>query len=368
MVDLDKLKRSVQRFLARPRVRAASDRSNRMLLSILTRNRVIATIGFWLSPFGFNRERYAVLTGRAAYRRNQQRTIATSPQLRRNIHRLEKALIMEPRRPVFALDYIEETVEAFLTYRRDPAITDPSLDRWSEDVLREYFDAVQKDDRLEDLHRRFLEVAGHAENPDPSVDPHAPFKRKQSPELTIGYEDLHTLAMRRRSIRWFEDRPVPRELVDKALLIGRQSPSACNRQPFEYRIYDDPDLVRKVSAIPFGAAGYSQNIPTIVVLVGRQDNFFSARDRHVIYIDASLSAMAFMFGLETLGLASSVINWPDFEPLEAKMARTIGLEPYERVVMLMAVGYPRSDGGVPFSAKKSLEHLRSYNSVTRPNP
>ena len=119
--------------------------------------------------------------------------------------------------------------------------------------------------------------------------------------------------------------------------------------------------MKKVASLPFGAAGYSQNIQTVVVMVGKQDNFFSSRDRHVPYIDAALSAMAFMFALETLDLASSVINWPDFEPLERKMAKTIGLEPYERVIFLMAVGYPRSDGGVPYSAKKSLDFLRSYN-------
>lgn len=361
MSQLNDLKQRVQTFLARPKVRAVNERSNRAILSALTLNRLTATIGFWLSPFGFNRERYAVLTGRAAYRRNLQRAHATSPRLRRNIHRLEKALIMEPRRPVFALDYIEETVEAFLVYRQDPAHSDPALTKWSEDVLRAYFLAVEQDERLAELSRRFHEVAGEPDRDDPTAEPHSPFHRKQSPELSVTYDDLHDLAMRRRSVRWFEDRPVPRDLIDKALLIGRQSPSACNRQPFEYRIFDDPDLVSQVASIPFGAAGYSHNIPTVVVLVGKQDNFFSARDRHVIYIDASLSAMAFMFALETLGLASSVINWPDFEPLERKMAKTIGLEPHDRVVMLMAVGYPRSDGGVPYSAKKGLEFLRRYN-------
>lgn len=361
MSKLNVIKRRVQLFLARPTVRAASERGNRAVLGLLTANRVTATIGFWLSPLGFNRERYAVLTGKAAYHRNQRRPAATSPRLRRNTHRLEKALIMEPRRPVFALDYIEETVEAFEAYRRDPSTIDPSLARWSEDVLRAYFDAVEQDDHLAALHRRFLVAAGDR---DPGLGlemDHAPFQRKQSPELSVSYEALLDLAMRRRSVRWFEDKPVPRELIDQALMVGRQSPSACNRQPFEYRIYDDPELVRRVASLPFGAAGYSQNIQTVVVMVGKQDNFFSARDRHVPYIDAALSAMAFMFALETLDLASSVINWPDFEPLERKMAKAIGLEPYERVIFLMAVGYPRSDGGVPFSAKKSLDFLRSYN-------
>lgn len=365
MAKLDVLKKRVQAVLARPRVRSANERFQRATLTLLAKNRATATIGFWLSPFGFNRERYAILTGRAAYRRNQDRMQATSPRLRRNIHRLEKALIMEPRRPTFALAYIEETVEAYEIYRANPPECDPKLARWSTDVLRAYFDAVETDAMLEGLRARFESAAGTpapwAEEPDDTAEVHAPFLRGDSPELSVSYDDLLQLAIRRRSVRWFQDRPVERELIDKALTVARQSPTACNRQPFEYRIYDDPDMVRRVAAVPFGAAGYHHNIPTIVVLVGKLDNFFSARDRHVIYIDSSLSAMAFMLGLETVGLASSVINWPDFEPLEHQMAKVIGLEPYERVVMLLAVGHPRVDSGVPFSAKKSLEYIRRYN-------
>jgi nitroreductase len=75
--------------------------------------------------------------------------------------------------------------------------------------------------------------------------------------------------------------------------------------------------------------------------------------------------MGFMYALETLGLASSAINWPDFEPLEAKMARTLALTPSERVVMLIAVGYADPEGIIPFSQKKSLDVLRTYNTLGR---
>ncbi|SVE23497.1 uncharacterized protein METZ01_LOCUS476351, partial [marine metagenome] len=33
--------------------------------------------------------------------------------LRRNVHRLEKGLLMRPRRPVFGLKYIEELVNVY---------------------------------------------------------------------------------------------------------------------------------------------------------------------------------------------------------------------------------------------------------------
>jgi nitroreductase len=87
------------------------------------------------------------------------------------------------------------------------------------------------------------------------------------------------------------------------------------------------------------------------------------RDRHVIYIDTALAAMAFQFALETLGLASCCINWPDIERLEIAMGKLLNLRPDERVTMCMSIGYPDPEGKVPFSQKKSLDQLRSYNRI-----
>jgi nitroreductase len=171
--------------------------------------------------------------------------------------------------------------------------------------------------------------------------------------------------MQRRSVRWFLDKKVPRKLIDQALLVARQAPSACNRLPYEFRIFDDPALAKKVSKIPFGAGGYSHQIPTIIAVVGKLDNYFSPRDRHTIYIDASLASMSFMLALETLGLSSCVINWPDFEPLEMKMQKTLGLDSSDRVVMMLAVGYASPDCGIPYSQKKELDVIRSYNEIAK---
>jgi nitroreductase len=123
-------------------------------------------------------------------------------------------------------------------------------------------------------------------------------------------------------------------------------------------------MVKIVAGLPFGAEGYAHQIPTVVVVVGKLESYFSPRDRHAIYVDSSLSAMSFIFALETLGLSSSVINWPDFEPLEAKMQKTLGLDVSERVVMLIAVGYADPNGGIPYSQKKSLDVLRTYNKLS----
>jgi nitroreductase len=154
---------------------------------------------------------------------------------------------------------------------------------------------------------------------------------------------------------------VPRDIIDKAILVANQAPSACNRQPFEFRIIDDPNLLKEVVSFPMGTIGYEKSVPVMIVIVGNLDAYFDERDRHVIYIDASLASMSLMYALETMGLSSCAINWPDIEEREVKMERFLGLKRYQRPIMCLALGYPDPVGMVAFSEKRPLDQIRKYN-------
>ncbi len=359
---IKRLKRIAKAMLAVPAVRKTYEGANRAVLSLAGTSRLGATLYSIPGFITFNREQWAVLSGRRTYYANLRRRRTSHVELRRDVHRLEKGILMRPRRDTFAKDYILETVEFYANAMHrasgDP-LMDPAEVEWAHDVLAEYFTIVTVADPVVDRARRLF-----ASVPAPtSTGTVKPYEHGSIAGSGVAYDQLLALSRQRRSVRWFLDKPVERDLVDKALLVARQSPSACNRLPYEYLVFDDPEMVKRVGKIPFGAAGYYQQIPTLIVVKGRLDSYFSPRDRHVIYIDAALASMAFMFALETLGLSSSVINWPDFEPLERKMAKTLGLAPHERVVMLMAVGYADPTGLVASSQKKDLDVLRSFNSL-----
>jgi nitroreductase len=359
---LNKLKSLAKQLLAVRLIAAMYENMTRAMLAVGGGSRLGATIYSTLGLVTFNREQWAVLAGRRAYYRNLRARRISHVELRRNVHRLEKGILMQPRRSSFAADYIEETVRFYVnavTREDDDPTYDASELQWAFDVLTEYFAVVSDDHPAIARARQAFSVLDHRTSAGESRPyPHSLIKRSD-----VEYNDMLMLAEQRRSVRWYRDEPVPRELIDKALLVARQSPSACNRLPYEFLVYDEPETVAKVSKIPFGAAGYGHQIPTLVVVTGRLDSYFSPRDRHVIYIDASLASMAFMFALETLGLASSVINWPDFEPLERRMQKTLGIPPHQRVIMLMAVGWPAPDGMVAYSQKKSLEGMRRFNQL-----
>jgi nitroreductase len=154
---------------------------------------------------------------------------------------------------------------------------------------------------------------------------------------------------------------VPREAIDFAVEVAGESPSACNRQPFEFLVYDDPELVQKIASIPKGCSTFSHNFPCVVLIVGKQNAFSHERDRHVVYVDASLAAMSFQYALTAQGIGSCCINWPALGPQDAQARKLIKLEKYEQPILLISVGYPEPERLVPISVKKPVEELRSYN-------
>ena len=55
--------------------------------------------------------------------------------------------------------------------------------------------------------------------------------------------NVYEAAMKRRSIRRFEDKPVPYEILEKCVDAGRLAPSGRNQQVCEFIIVDDKELL-----------------------------------------------------------------------------------------------------------------------------
>lgn len=56
----------------------------------------------------------------------------------------------------------------------------------------------------------------------------------------------HEMATRRRSVRRFQDRPVPREVLQKCIDAARLAPTGANLQPLEFVAVDDARLLPQV--------------------------------------------------------------------------------------------------------------------------
>lgn len=327
------------------------------------KSKLLSGIYYLLFSKSFFREYRAVLSGKVKHLQEAKKLKENYFLLVRNTHRIEKGLLMRPRKPVFGKDYIGETIDSFENVWLSKEGENNMQIKWFYDVLTEYFANAKDDEAIKKYYEKFISITNThpvAVESEPTKK-FVPYHRQAQAKANINYEEFYKLTKYRRSVRWFLDKPVPRELIDKAVLAANQSPSACNRQPFEFRIFDDVELVQKVVNFPMGTRGYGHSIPVIIVIVGNLDAYFDERDRHIIYIDASLAAMALILALETMGLSSCSINWPDIEAREKKMEKFLKLDKHQRPIMCLGLGYPDPEGMVAYSEKRTLAQVRKYN-------
>ncbi len=307
----------------------------------------------WLFNLFYKRCRYPMLALYSGVRLNRHEKNNLF-NLRRNIHRLEKGLICPQQRRVFAEDYILETVN-LLIYSYD---IDRNTFFWGKSVLREYFYSCKNTMKISEaffIYRKYIETTRLSSS-------FVPYSACNRPDITVQYNDLYQLARRRRSIRCYYDKKVNFDVVEQAMEIAKLSPSACNRQSFEFIFYNNQEFIKKVIEIPGGFVGYEA--PGLIIVVGNYRGYFDERDMYVPFIDGSLAVMSFLFALETLGLSSVCINWPALPDRDKKIRELIKLNIDQFIIMLIAIGYAAPEGKIPYSAKlDTLNILKNGENV-----
>jgi len=323
----------------------------------ISKSKLLTTIFFYFRGT-FYPEQRAILRGKIKYN-SLERGDSPNNRLIKSTHQIEKGLSMDDRRDIFAEGYINDLVrDVEVAWNTENQNISPEQLQWSVDVLNQYFSVVDDTEIISEARDTFENLL---QNIDYEPDDQVPRKRKHVQNSPVSYNEFKQLAEQRSSTRWFQQEPVPRELIDDAIRAAAQSPSACNRQSFEYRVYDDQEILDEILQPPLGVSGFRDNIPCLVVLTGKQRAYRRDQEKNVVFIDASLSAMTFQYALESMGLASCTINWPAIPSEYKRMQRIIDLDDDEIIITLMAVGYPAADGMVPYSKKRDLNQLRSYN-------
>lgn len=73
------------------------------------------------------------------------------------------------------------------------------------------------------------------------------------------------LLAKRFSVRKFQDKPVPQEILCDILEAGRLSPSGGNEQPWAFGVITEPDLIRQIAQIAH-RQHWIESAPLLIVL------------------------------------------------------------------------------------------------------
>ncbi len=159
--------------------------------------------------------------------------------------------------------------------------------------------------------------------------------------------DVYEAAAARRSIRRFQDRPVPYEALEKCVDAARLAPSGRNQQVLEYIIVDDAARLNGVfenitswAGLPpaKGAPPPEQRPQAYFLLVADRELEASLHPnrRFITQLDAGMAAQSIMLAAQEQGIGTCAILM--FKAAELKQRLAIP-ERYD-ILMLIIAGYP----------------------------
>ena len=190
---------------------------------------------------------------------------------------------------------------------------------------------------------------------------------------------------RRRSVRDFSTRPVPRELVVNAIEAAALAPSGANQQPWTFvLIGDDPDLRAQIRAAaeaeeregyehrmsaewlaalaPLGTDWHKPHLtdaPWLIVVFEQaygllRENGGARKVKHYYVRESVGIAVGILLASLTHAGLAMLTHTPS--PM-GFLSRILGRPRNERPYVVIAVGYPARNATVPTIAKKALSEV-----------
>ncbi|WZL80579.1 nitroreductase family protein [Vallitaleaceae bacterium 9-2] len=172
----------------------------------------------------------------------------------------------------------------------------------------------------------------------------------------------------RRSVRKYTETEITKDTIDEIIDLARFAPSWKNSQAVRYHVVFDKKLKAKIA--DQGVLGFSYNAKTIerckaLVVVSvlkkvsgyEHDGTFSTpqNDRWEVF-DAGIATQTFCLAAHAKGVGSVILGIFD----EEKIHQYVSVPEQERVVALIALGYPLESkkAGPP---RKDVQELVTYH-------
>jgi nitroreductase family protein len=146
----------------------------------------------------------------------------------------------------------------------------------------------------------------------------------------------------RVSVRRYTDVPVTDEEITAILHAAMSAPSAVNRQPWEFFVVDDPELLKRLAdALPY--AKMAAQAPLAIVVCGSRERFLEGVDDVLWEQDLSAASENILLAAHAIGLGGV---WTCLYPHEERIApvRAILNIPDRMIPFnLIPVGHPEHD-------------------------
>ncbi len=230
------------------------------------------------------------------------------------------------------------------------------------------------------------------QHPYPSPELEAAYPYRDLSFERLSPDEMHARAMsfyeqmeQRRSVRMFSPDPVPRELIELAIMTASTAPSGAHKQPWRFVVVGDParkSAIRQAAEqeerinyeenrmneewqralAPLGTdwhKEYLEIVPWIVVLFEQRYEIRpdgQTSKNYYVKESTGIAAGVFVTALHNMGLATL----PHTPSPMAFLTKTLERPENERAFVLFPIGYPMPGTRVPDLDRKPLEDVAVF--------
>ncbi len=220
---------------------------------------------------------------------------------------------------------------------------------------------------------------------EPTFQPLEGFVERTPEEMVGRSAAFFDLMKRRRTVRDFSDRPVPRKVIENAVLTAGRAPSGANKQPWHFAVIETASVKSRLreaaeaeerefyggrasdewleDLVPFGTDEHKPflDVAPYLIAVFRQSYGLDAEtgertNNYYVHESAGLAAGFLIAALHNAGLATLTHTPSPMGFLNEVCKRPKN----ERATMLIVTGYPADKVEVPVLTKKPLEEISSW--------
>ena len=178
--------------------------------------------------------------------------------------------------------------------------------------------------------------------------------------------DAKSCIIGRRSIRKFEGKAVPREVLEEIVSMAAYAPSWKNSQTARYIAITDPAVKERVVNEGLSIFPHNQEIvggaPVLILLTTvdnragyeRDGSFTTSKGTHWQSFDAGIAAEAFCLAAYEMGLGTVILGIYE----EDKVKAAADVPEGQSVSALIALGYPAEEPKAP--KRKETGELLSF--------
>ena len=218
----------------------------------------------------------------------------------------------------------------------------------------------------------------------PQFIPLADYQEYDVDEMKQRASGFHQQMQRRRTVRQFSTRPVPREIIEQCIRAAATAPSGANLQPWHFVVVTDPSVKRQIRFAAeqeerefyqrrapkewleaLAALGTDEHKPfledapfLIAIFVERYGKLADGRPVKNYYPTESVGIATgiLITAIQHVGLVSLTHT-----PSPMKFLNEILKRPdNESCFLLLVVGYPAEDAVVPDIKRKNFEDVCSF--------